>query len=81
LAQGVGLAIAAYVVCRSSICLSDHVFHPFADIPHGSRSPAGFTTPTGSRSHKSAGHGGTIGPQLEIVLSQSRSGVAGFYIG
>jgi hypothetical protein len=39
LAQGVGDAIAAYLVCRSSICPSDHVFHPFADIPHGSRSP------------------------------------------
>jgi hypothetical protein len=23
-----------YLVCRSSICPSDHVFHPFADIPH-----------------------------------------------
>jgi hypothetical protein len=39
LAQGIGDAIAAYLVCRSSICPSDHVFHPFADIPHGSRSP------------------------------------------
>jgi uncharacterized protein len=39
LAQGVGDAIAAYLVCRSSISPSDHVFHPFADIPHGSRSP------------------------------------------
>jgi hypothetical protein len=39
LAQGVGDAIAAYLVCRSSICPSDQVFHPFADIPHGSRSP------------------------------------------
>jgi hypothetical protein len=39
LAEGVGDAIAAYLVCRSSICPSDHVFHPFADIPHGSRSP------------------------------------------
>jgi hypothetical protein len=29
LAQGVGDAIAAYLVCRSSICPSDHVFHPF----------------------------------------------------
>jgi hypothetical protein len=37
LAQGVGDAIAAYLVCRSSICPSDHVFHPFADIPYGSR--------------------------------------------
>jgi hypothetical protein len=36
---GVGDAIAASLVCRSSICPSDHVFHPFADIPHGSRSP------------------------------------------
>jgi hypothetical protein len=26
LAQGVGDAIAAYLVCRSSICPSDHVF-------------------------------------------------------
>jgi hypothetical protein len=34
-----GDAIDAYLVCRSSICPSDHVFHPFADIPHGSRSP------------------------------------------
>jgi hypothetical protein len=39
LAQGVGDAIVAYLVCRSSICPSDHVFHPFADIPHGSPSP------------------------------------------
>jgi hypothetical protein len=39
LAQGVGDAIAAYLACRSSICPSDHMFHPFVDIPHGSRSP------------------------------------------
>jgi hypothetical protein len=31
--------IAAYLVCRSSTCPSYHVFHPFADFPHGSRSP------------------------------------------
>jgi hypothetical protein len=30
LLRAVGDAIAAYSVCRSSICPSDHVFHPFA---------------------------------------------------
>jgi hypothetical protein len=29
----------AELMCRFSICRNDHVFHPFADIPHGSRSP------------------------------------------
>jgi hypothetical protein len=34
--QGVGDAIAAYLVCRSSTARAI-TFHPFADIPHGSR--------------------------------------------